>query len=185
MSRYTKAIIFSRILLILSLILSFAYDLLYIIAFVMCVFVYDNADEITYITCIFNVLFTSCFVGAIIVLARRYIEQIRNVKKAYDGDIKAHLEECDNIISSRFFFFHDHFISFDNPMICDYDEIHTVYHWYRPKCGKGSSYYMMALKLKDGRIFYLNCTSKKGQNKTVGEFKKYAPTVKTIYAKPK
>jgi hypothetical protein len=70
-------------------------------------------------------------------------------------------------------------------MICDYDEIHTVYHWYRPKCGKGSSYYMMALKLKDGRIFYLNCTSKKSQNKAVGEFKKYVPTAKTIHAKPK
>jgi hypothetical protein len=44
---------------------------------------------------------------------------------------------------------------------------------------------MMALKLKDGRIFYLNCTSKKSQNKAVGEFKKYVPTAKTIYAKPK
>ena len=180
MSRYTKAIIFSRILLILSLILSFAYDLLYIIAFVMSVFVYDNADEITYITCIFNVLFTSCFVGAMIVLARRYMEQIRNVKKAYDGDIKAHLEECDSIISSRHFFFHDHFISFDNPMICGYDEIKTVYYWYN---STRDSYYMV-VRLTDKRTFKINCTSKKSQNKAVGEFKKYAPTVKTEYSYP-
>ena len=145
MNRYTKAIIFSRILLILSLILSFDYDLLYIIAFVMSVFVYDNADEITYITCIFNVLFTSCFVGAMIVLARRYMEQIRNVKKAYDGDIKAHLEECDSIISSRHFFFQDHFISFDNPMICGYDEIKTVYYWYLVCSGDGELSSMILL----------------------------------------
>ncbi len=185
MNRYTKAIIFSRFSLILTLILSLAYDLLNLAALVMTLFVYKNADEIEYIGLIFSALFTSCFLGAMIVLAHRYMEQIRNVKKDYDGDIKAHLEECDNIISSRFFFFHDHFISFDNPMICDYDEIHTVYHWYRPKYGKGSSYYMMALKLKDGRIFYLNCTSLKKQNLAFEYFKKYAPTVKTIYAKPK
>lgn len=146
----------------------------------MSVFVYDNADEITYITCIFNVLFTSCFVGAMIVLARRYMEQIRNVKKAYDGDIKAHLEECDSIISSRHFFFHDHFISFDNPMICGYDEIKTVYYWYN---STRDSYYM-AVRLTDKRTFKINCTSKKSQNKTVGEFKKFAPTVKTEYSYP-
>lgn len=180
MNRYTKAIIFSRFWLILTLILSLAYDLLHLAALVMELFVYKNADEITYIGLIFSALFASCFVGAMIVLAHRYMEQIRNVKKDYDGDIKAHLEECDNVISSRFFFFHDHFISFDNPMICDYDEIKTVYYWYN---SRGNSYYI-AVRLTDKRIFKINCTCKKSQNKTVGEFKKYVPTVKTEYSYP-
>ncbi len=178
MNRYTKAIIFSRFSLILTLILSLAYDLLYITAFVMSVFVYDNADEITYISCIFNVLFTSCILGAMIVLARRYMEQIRNLKKAYDGDINAHLEECDNVISSRHFFFHDHFISFDNPMICDYDDIKTIYNKYPNRSGGPPSGYNFALKLNDGRIFNLFCSSVQNKKKAVEEFKKYAPTAR-------
>lgn len=179
MNRYTKAIIFSRFSLILTLILSLAYDLLNLAALVMTLFVYKNADEIEYIGLIFSALFTSCFLGAMIVLAHRYMEQIRNVKKDYDGDIKAHLEECDNIISSRFFFFHDHFISFDNPMICDYDEIETIYDWYR------EHNFYLSLKLKDGKIFKLNFSNLKRKEKVIKEFKKYVPTVKTIYAKPK
>ncbi len=181
MNRYTKAIIFSRFSLILTLILSLAYDLLNLAALVMTLFVYKNADEIEYIGLIFSALFTSCFLGAMIVLAHRYMEQIRNVKKDYDGDIKAHLEECDNIISSRHFFFHDHFISFDNPMICGYDEIKTVYYWYN---SRSDSYYV-AIRLTDKRILKLHCTNSKRQGKVIEEFKKYAPTVKTEYSYPK
>lgn len=164
----------------MALILSLAYDLLHLVALVMTLFVYKNADEITFISCIFNVLFTSCFLGAMIVIACRYMEQIRNVKRDYDGDIKAHLEECDNIISSRHFFFHDHFISFDNPMICDYDEIKTVYYWYNSRSG---SYYV-AIRLTDKRILKLHCTNSKRQGKVIEEFKKYVPTVKIEHSYP-
>lgn len=178
MNRYTQAIIFSRFSLFLSLILSAAYDLLWFVGLVMNLFVYKDADEIVYISCIFNVLFTSCFLGAMIFLLDRYIKQIRNLKKAYDGDIKAHLEECDNIISNRHFFFHDHFISFDNPMICDYDEIKTIYNKYPNRGGGPPSGYNFALMLNDGRIFNLFCSSVNNKKKAVEEFKKYAPTAK-------
>lgn len=178
MNRYIKAIIFSRFSLFLSLILSAAYDFLWFVGLVMNLFVYDNADEITYISCILNVLFTSCFLGVMIVLFHRYIKQIHNVEKAYDGDIKAHLEECDNIISSRHFFFHDHFISFDNPVICGYDEIKTIYNAYPNRSGGPPSGYNFALMLNDGRIFNLFCSSVQNKKIAVEELKKYALTAR-------
>ncbi len=178
MNRYTKAIIFSRFSLFLSLILSAAYNLLWFLGLVMNLFVYKDADEIIYISCIFNVLFTSCFLGAMIFLLDRYIKQIRNVKKEYDGNIKAHLEECDNINSSRHFFFYDHFISFDNPIICGYDEIKTIYNDYPNRSGGPPSGYNFAIMLKNGRIINLFCSSVQKKKIAVEELKKYALTAR-------
>lgn len=178
MKKYTKAVISSRLILILSALFVIPFCLLELTALVLQLFVYRPFDKDGAAACAVIVVPLTILSIVCVVLFRRYFSALGKIGTELGEDLKEYVEYCEKSVSGKFFFFENCFLSFDNPVMFRYEQVKDVYYWdRRGRRNAGRSYYI-AVKLKGGRSYKMNCSGERSQRKLVEELKNYAPDAK-------
>lgn len=178
MKKYTKAVISSRVFLIFSALFVIPFCLLELTALVLQLFVYRPFDKEVVAACAVMVVPLTVLSIVCVVLFRRYFSALGKIGTELGEDLKEYVEYCERVISGKYFFFETHFISFDNPVMFRYEQVKEVYYWYRSGRRSAGRYYFIAVKLKGGRAYKMNCSGKRSQIKLVEELKNRAPNAK-------
>lgn len=176
MKKYTKAVISSRFFLILSSLFVIPFWLLSLTALVLWLFVYRPFDKEVVAACAAMVVPLTTLSIVCVVLFRRYFSELGKIGAELGEDLKEYVEYCEKSVSGKFFFFETRFISFDDPAMFRYEQVKEVYYWNRS--GRRSAGYFIAVKLKGGRAYKMNCSGERSQKKLVEELKKCAPNAK-------
>lgn len=174
LKKYTKAVIFSRFILIISTLFVVLFCLLEVTAFAMQLFIYRPINKDTIVANAAMIVPMTMLIIVFSVLFRSYFSALRKIEAELDVDLKEYVEYCEKIILGRYFFFEDHFISFDNPVTFGYEQIKEVHCW--SKSQKRKRYYFIAVVLNDGRSYKMNC-HRKSQRELAEEFEIRIPYI--------
>lgn len=152
--------------------------LLELTALVLQLFVYRPFDKEVVAACAAMVVPLTALSIVCVVLFRRYFSALGKIGAELGEDLKEYVEYCEKSVSGKFFFFENCFISFDAPAMFRYEQVKEVYYWDRSEIRSGGRYYFIAVKLKGGRSYKMNCSGERSQRKLVEELKVCVPNAK-------